>query len=112
MIEKRQHKRFQIPLPIAVKPLDVDAAEEQRMQLKDISIGGACFASKRPLSVGEEFEIRLQDTDSDFASSLGLVTDNSGPLSFTMHAKVLRSSANDEVAVEFCSPLRIAPLAA
>lgn len=117
MIEKRQHRRFRIPLNINVESVEEGLKPFQSTKLNDISIGGASFGVAGDVSVGSEFEISLEDNESDFASALGLVTDNSGPLVFRMHARVLRASMDKDstrqnVAVEFCSPLRIAPLSA
>lgn len=113
MIERRKHKRFDMPLKVSVeKQLNGDALVEST-ELHNISIGGALFAVRQNIRVGDELQIDLHDEESRFASALGLDTSDSGPLRFSVDCKVLRKiieqgdSPANLVAVKFSSPLRI-----
>lgn len=113
MIERRQHERYELPLQVAIEGSFDGELKIQETQLENIGIGGALFGIPDELEKGDELDMSLTDTDSQFANALGLDTSTSGPLQFKMNCKVLRQhkleteSLENLVAVQFSSPLRI-----
>jgi c-di-GMP-binding flagellar brake protein YcgR len=110
MIERREHKRYELPLEVAVATEERKSLES--VQLRNISIGGALFELSRDMSVGADLSVDVMDKESRFANALGLDTSDSGPLRFRMDCTVIRSEQlpdrrNALVAVKFGSPLRI-----
>lgn len=53
--DKRQHKRFKVPLEDLIGRLD----DDQRVDIVDLSVGGIAIKSGSRLAVGREYLIRL-----------------------------------------------------
>jgi hypothetical protein len=54
--DKRQHKRFKVPLDGLSGRLD----DDQLVEIIDLSVGGIAIESSRRLTVGREYFMRLQ----------------------------------------------------
>jgi c-di-GMP-binding flagellar brake protein YcgR len=54
--EKRQHPRVAISWPAVLQTLD----ESIKVQLKDISLGGAFVVCRKPLSLKEKFQLSVE----------------------------------------------------
>jgi hypothetical protein len=112
--ERRLHKRYELPLKVAVETASDNRNRIEDTRLIDIGPGGACFGLKADVETGEILALTIPDINDGFTRAIGLPSRGEGPLNITLQGEVLRSerisAETDErrVAVRFIGPVRLA----
>jgi hypothetical protein len=114
VIERRQDKRYELPLRIAVGTGKGQSSSFEETHLINIGPGGAYFGLKAEMETGAILALTIPNINDGFTKAIGLPSRGEGPLNITLQGEVLRNekvsaeTGERRVAVRFIGPVRLA----